>query len=355
MRLAQGASGAVPLAAAMPMLIASYPPARRGRAIGVNIAGVYSGLSVGPVAGGFLTQALGWRSIFLLTAALSLGVFAVAAVRLPADHQKQTSEKLDLPGSGLSAVALCSMMIGLALLPRPNGIGLLVASFAVLAGFAFWELRAPSPLLDVRLFGSNRVFLLSNVAALVNYSATAGVGFLLSLYLQRVRGLDPRGAGVVLVTQPVLMALLSGPAGRLSERIEPRRLATAGMALTTVGLLVLAFIGAATPMWLVVVALALLGIAFAAFSSPNTNAVMSSVEQRQLGIASATLGTMRGVGQMLSLGLCGLLFATLVGFVPVQDVPIDDFVRVVRTAFALFAGLCFCGIFASSARGKVHG
>ncbi len=354
-RLLQGAVGAVPLAVSMPLLIATWPPAQRGRAVGVNIAGVYTGLSLGPVLGGLLTQAFGWRSIFWLTSAMALAIGLVAAAHLPADRRDRNLEKLDLFGSFLSALALCAMMVGLSRLPHLDGIGLLLLSVAALLGFALFELRVKSPLFDVRLFAGNRVFLFSNLAALINYSATAGVGFLLSLYLQRVKGLDPRGTGLVLVVQPAIMALLSAPAGKLSERIEPRRLATAGMALTTLGLLVLTFLDAKTSMWVVLVGLAVLGVAFALFSSPNTNAVMSSVDKRRLGVASATLGTMRGVGQMLSLGLCGLLFSVLIGYVPMPDVPIEDFVRVMRTAFGVFAALCFCGIFASCARGCVHG
>lgn len=354
LRLLQGAAGAVPLAASMPLLIATWPAEKRGRALGINVAGVYTGLSVGPVLGGFLTEALGWRSIFMLTAVMAFGIALFAASRLPASPKSRASEGLDLPGSVLSAVMLCSAMIGLSRLPHRDGVALLALSLAALVSFAIWELRAKSPLFDVRLFAANRVFLFSNLAALVNYAATAGVGFLLSLHLQRVKGLGPRDAGLILVVQPALMAVLSAPAGKLSERVEPRRLATAGMALTTLGLLLLAFVGPTTGMWLVLLALALLGVAFAVFSSPNTNAVMSSVTARQLGIASATLGTMRSVGQMLSLGLCGLLFGLMLGHVRVADVPVEQFVKVLRTAFGVFAAMCFAGMFASGARGKLR-
>jgi EmrB/QacA subfamily drug resistance transporter len=355
LRLIQGAAGAVPLATSLPLLIAIWPAATRGRAVGVNVAGVYTGLAVGPVLGGILTQAFGWRSIFLLTAALALAVGLVAALYLPPDRREQSAQRLDLPGSALSALGLCAMMVGLSRLPRPDGIGLLASSAAALAGFAFWELRVKDPLFDVRLFAGNRVFLFSNLAALVNYSATAGVGFLLSLYLQRVKGLQPRDAGLVLVVQPAFMALLSTSAGKLSERVEPERLATAGMALAAAGLFLLAAIGASTPIWVVLLALALLGIAFAMFSSPNTNAVMSSVEKHQLGVASATLGTMRGVGQVLSLGICGLLFALMVGSVPMHEVRVEQLVRVLRTAFGAFGVLCLAGVVARGGRGKVHG
>jgi len=354
LRAAQGALGAIPLAASMPLLVAAWPPAKRGRALGVLVAGVYSGLSLGPVLGGFLTHALGWRSIFFLTAAAALAVGLIAAWRLPPDPPQRSEGRFDFAGSLLSATALCALMLGLARLPGTEGFVLLAASGAALAGFVVRELRATSPLLDLRLFARNRVFLLSNIAALVNYSATAAVGLLLSLYLQRLKGLDPRGAGLVLVVQPVIMALLSTPAGRLSERVEPRLLATVGMGLTAAGLALLAFLAPDTPTWVVVTALALLGVAFALFSSPNTNAVMNSVQRSQLGVASATLGTMRSLGQMLSLGLTGLLFALFVGDQRIEDAPVAGFLHALRVAFALFAVLCFLGAFASRARGTVH-
>jgi EmrB/QacA subfamily drug resistance transporter len=355
LRALQGALGAFPLAASMPLLVASWPPEKRGRALGVLIAGVYSGLSLGPVLGGVLTHAFGWRSIFYLTAAAALVIGLVAAGRLPPDPPQRTEGRLDLPGSLLSGLALCTLMLGLARVPTAAGFGLLATSGAALVGFGLRELRAPSPLLDLRLFARNRSFLFSNLAALVNYSATAGVGLLLSLYLQRLKGFDPRGAGLVLVVQPALMALLSAPAGRLSERVEPRLLATAGMLLTAAGLAVLALVGPTTPTWLIVVALAVLGVAFALFSSPNTNAVMNSVERHQLGVASATLGTMRSVGQMLSLGVCGLLFELFIGHQPIATAPVPAFVQALRVAFGLFAALCFLGAFASRARGRMHG
>lgn len=350
----QGALGALPLAAGMPLIMATWPRERRGRALGITISGVYVGLSLGPVLGGLLTHALGWRSIFLVTAVAGLAVWLVAARSLPPDPPRRVEGRFDLPGSALGALTLLLLMIGLARVPTAPGFVLLGASGVAAAGFVVRELRAASPLLDVRLLARNPSFLFSNLAALVNYCATAGVGLLLSIYLQRTKGFDPRGAGLVLTVQPALMAALSAPAGRLSERIEPRLLATVGMALTAVGLTLLAFVDDATPLGVVVAALALLGVAFALFSSPNTNAVMASVAPSQLGIASATLGTMRSVGQMLSLGICGLLFGFFIGPIRVQEAPVADFLGAMQVAFVVFAGLCVLGVFASGARSRMH-
>jgi MFS family permease len=220
--------------------------------------------------------------------------------------------------------------------------------------FALWEARTASPLLDVSLFRKNRVFALSNLAALIHYSATFAVGFLLSLYLQYIKGFTPDGAGTVLVAQPAVMALLSPFAGRLSDVIEPRVVASLGMGMTAAGLLMLTFLVPDTSLGLILAALLLLGLGFALFSSPNTNAVMGAVEKRYYGVASGILGTMRLVGQMLSMGLVMLIFALYLGKAHIRPANYHLFLAGVRTAFAVFGVLCALGVFASLARGNVR-
>ena len=207
---------------------------------------------------------------------------------------------------------------------------------------------------NVRALRGNVPFIYSNIAALINYSATFAVSFLLSLYLQYLKALSPQQAGFILVTQPAMMAVFSPMAGRLSDRIEPRRVVSAGMAMTAVGLTVFAFLTSATPMPLIVADLALIGLGFALFSSPNTNAIMASVERRFYGIAAAMQSTMRLVGQMLSMGFVMLVFAVVIGRVQITPEYFQPFLHATRIAFAASAALCFVGIYFSLARGKMH-
>lgn len=230
------------------------------------------------------------------------------------------------------------------------GLGL-----ASLAGFVLLERRVRSPVLDISLFSGNQVFALSNVAALVNYSATSAVGFLLSLYLQYVRGLDARGAGLVLVAGPVVQAAISPLAGRLSDKVEPRIVASIGMGLTVVGLISFSFLGSGTPLGLIVAGLVLLGAGFGLFSSPNMNAIMGCVERRNYGIAAGMVATMRMVGQMFSMGIAMLLLAVFVGRVQITPAQHAGLLPAMRVAFVVFAALCLGGVFASLARGKLHG
>jgi EmrB/QacA subfamily drug resistance transporter len=352
-RVVQGAGAAMLFATSTAILTSSFPPGQRGRALGINVASVYIGLSIGPFIGGVLTQNFGWRSIFLLGTALA-AVAALLAWRIEGEWAEARGEPFDLAGALIYGAAVALGMYGLSRLPGFDGAALMLAGAAGLAGFVAWERRAAKPLLNVDLFRYNRVFALSSLAALINYAATTAVGFLLSLYLQYVRGLSPQGAGLVLAAQPIMQALFSPAAGRLSDRIESRIVASAGMAMTAAGLLLLIFVGPATPLWYIIGSLLLLGFGFALFSSPNTNAVMSSVTRRDYGVASATLGTMRLLGQMASLGVAMLLFALFIGPVQITPEVYPAFLAAMRTAFILFSALCVAGVFASLARGNVR-
>jgi MFS family permease len=215
-------------------------------------------------------------------------------------------------------------------------------------------LRFEDPVIDIRLFRYNTVFAFSNLAALINYAATFAVIFLLSLYLQQVRGFSPQAAGTLLVIQPLVQAVLSPLAGRLSDRIEPRTVASIGMSLTLVGLVLLVFVGPLISIYYIAGCLAFLGLGFALFVSPNTNAIMSSVDRRMYGVASAMVGTMRQMGMMFSMGIVMMILALHLGQAEIGPENVDDYVGSMRTAFTVFAVLCLGGIFASLARGRVN-
>ncbi len=208
-------------------------------------------------------------------------------------------------------------MYGFSSLTRTLGVWLVVIGLILIVIFTARERKVKNPLLDITLFRHNTVFVFSNLAALINYSATFAVSFLLSLYLQYIKGLSPLHAGVILVAQPVVQAIFSPFAGRLSDRIEPRIVASIGMSLTAFGLGLLILLNNQASILFIVVVLFTLGLGFALFSSPNTNAIMSSVEQQFYGVASGTLATMRITGQMLSMGIVMLIFALHIGDVPI--------------------------------------
>ncbi len=352
-RAAQGVGSAMLFSTAIPLLIAAYPPSERGRALGFNIAAVYLGLALGPVLGGLITQHLGWQMLFWLTAGLG-GAALTLAVRTPMpEPARPPGGRYDTAGAVLYTAAVIALGLSFPLLPAPWGIVLLATGIAGLAGFAVRSFRVTQPVLDLRLFRANRVFLFSNLAALISYAAASSVPVLLSLYLQHIQGLPAGRAGLVLLTQPILMTLFSPLAGRLSDRFQPRLVVTLGMAVTTAGTALLIFLTTETPLAAVIGALGLLGLGFAFFSSPNTNAVLGSVPPASTGVATAVLSTMRVTGFVLSMGLVMLVLAVHVGREPLAPPVYPQFMASLRMAFPVMTGLGVLGIFSSLARGNV--
>lgn len=252
------------------------------------------------------------------------------------------------------ALSLIGVMYGLSLLPDITGFVITFTGIILMAAFVWWELNEKNPLLEMKLFLKNRVFAFSNLAALINYSATFAVTFFMSLYLQYVRGLSPEFAGFVLVIQPVAQAVVSPFAGKLSDRIEPGIIASAGMGLNALGLFMLVFISDSTPFVLFAAVLAVLGLGFGLFSSPNLNAIMTSVEKKYYGVASGTQGTMRLIGQMLSMGMATMILAFFIGRVVITPDNHGQFISGMHAAFALFTVLCIVGVFFSMVRGKLR-
>jgi EmrB/QacA subfamily drug resistance transporter len=353
-RVLQGIGSAMIFGTGVAILTSVFAPSERGRVLGLNVAAVYVGLSLGPFFGGILTQQLGWRSIFLSVVPLGLIVILFVVWRLQGEWAEARGEAFDLAGSAIYALALVALMYGFSLLPGLSGVGLIAAGLVGFVAFAAWEVRVKAPVLNLNLFLNNRTFTLSNLAALINYSATSAVTFLLSLYLQYIHVLTPQQAGVVLIPQPIVQAVFSPLAGWLSDRIEPRIVASAGMTLTAIGLGLFVLIGESTPLWSIIARLVILGFGFALFSSPNINAIMGSVARKHYGVASGTSGTMRLVGQTLSLGIATLLFALYIGRVEITPAVYPQFLASVKTAFGVFAVLCVGGIFASLARGTLR-
>jgi EmrB/QacA subfamily drug resistance transporter len=351
-RVLQGIGGAMIFGTSIAIVTTIYPPAERGKILGLTTAAVYVGLSIGPPVSGFLTQYFSWRSIFAIDAIIGLIIIVAAFWKLKGEWIGARGEKFDAAGSVVYGISLLALMYGFSELPSTLGLVAMAAGILGIVSFIIFESKITSPVLNIRLFKESLVFSLSNVAALINYSATFAVGFLMSLYLQYIKGFDPQTAGLVLLVQPVLMAILSPFSGRLSDRLEPRVLASIGMAISTAGLCILIFLGQNTSIALVIAGLAVLGIGFGFFSSPNTNAVMSSIERKYYGVASGTLGTMRLVGQMLSLGIVTVMFALFLGHAAITIENFPLFLASFRTAFIVFAVLCFGGVFASYARGK---
>ncbi|RLI78942.1 MFS transporter [Archaeoglobales archaeon] len=349
-RVVQGIGGAMIFATGIAIITSVFPPAERGKAIGINVGAVYVGLSLGPFIGGYLTQNFGWRSLFFVNVPIGILALLLTLWKLKGEWAEARGEKFDFIGSIIYSLTLLTVIYGL----TESAIHFLFAGLILLLAFVLYESKIKHPVLEIRLFKENLTFSLSSLAALLNYAATFAVGFILSLYLQYIKNLNPQQAGIILIAQPVLMAIFAPFAGWLSDRIEPRIVASAGMAVTALSLFVFIGIDSTTTMNLIIANLMLLGFGLGLFSSPNTNAIMGSVERKFFGIASATVATMRLIGQILSMALVMLVFSIVMGRVEITPEYHPLFIESVKLAFTIFAAICFVGIFASLGRGRLR-
>jgi EmrB/QacA subfamily drug resistance transporter len=351
-RVFQGLGSAMMFGTAMAIITSVFPKEKRGKALGIVVASVYAGLTLGPFVGGIITKWWGWQGIFLVIVPFALISFVFSVLYLHQEWADAKGEKFDWKGSLIYALAIVSLMYGFSKLPEISGVLYTLFGIITFIVFIYFEKNQDFPVINIRLFQNNKVFAFSNYAALINYSATFAIGFSLSLYLQYIKGLNPQEAGQVLVVQPILMTIFSPITGKLSDKIDAGKLASIGMALISAGLFVIAFIGQNSSILFIVSILFVFGIGYALFSSPNSNAIMSSVEKKYYGIASGTVGTMRLIGQMSSMGIAMMVFSIFIGKVEINPSNYSEFIHSIRTVFLIFAILCFIGIFFSLARGK---
>jgi MFS family permease len=288
------------------------------------VAAVYLGYSVGPFLGGYLTQYLGWRTIFFVNVFLGAITILFVCSRLKGEWYETDETKFDLTGSIIYSITLLLIMYGFSHLSTMLGVWLILLGALGFLIFIKWETKSRSPVLNI------------------------------SLYLQYIKRLAPGNAGFILVSQPIVQAFFSPIAGKLSDRIEPRIVASTGMTLTGVGLFMLAFLDEKTTVMFITSSLVILGFGFAPFSSPTISAVMGSVESRFYGVASGTLGTMRAMGMVFSMGITLLIFSIYIGKVQITLEYYPVFLKCLKLAFAFFGALCFAGIFTSLAKGNVR-
>ena len=355
LRMLQGVGAAMTVTTGMAIVTSVFPPERRGKAIGIYVAAVYVGLSAGPFGGGIMAQHFGWRSIFIVTTAIGLLSTLVAIMGLKGNEWADAAgEPMDVFGSLLYGAALVLLVYGVTQLPAwPAGV-MVLAGLLLLFIFIRYEMNLKYPVFEIRLFSTNRMFAFSSTAALIHYAATFAVTFLLSLYLQYIKDMSPQATGLLLVAQPVCMAVFSPLAGKMSDRLEAWKIASAGMAMTAVGLAALVMVDGRTSLYVIAVILIILGIGFALFSSPNMSAIMGAVAPQYYGTASGTVSTMRLVGQMASMALVTVVFAVMIGKTAISPDNYAQFLSSMHFCLIFFTGLCIVGILFSLYRGTMR-
>ncbi len=357
-RCLQGVSAAMLYATQVAIVSSVFPPEKRGQYIGILIAVIYVGLASGPLLGGLLVDALGWRASFQLQIPLAIAVLYIGLIKVDSEWVSEQDlairGRFDVVGAINYAVAIALICFGVTQLPDVTGYGIIVTGIAAMILFGSRAKNMQHPIWDVKLFFSNRVFTLSCLASLIMYSATYANVVLVSLYLQYLKDFTATQAGLMMMIQPTVMALLSPMAGKLSDRIEPRILASTGMAITASGLALLSLLDSSSTLGAIIAPLIVTGVGFSLFSTPNTNAIMSSVTKRSFGSASAAIATMRILGQMTSMILVTLALAITLGPVQISPEYFPLLEQSIKFSFTLAALLCLPGLYFSLVRGQIH-
>ncbi len=351
-RVIQGIGSSMVFATGIALLTSVFPSSERGKAIGLNVTAVYIGLSSAPIIGGYMISWLNWQSLFYGPILIGLISAIASRIGIRTEWAEAKNETFDYKGTLIYIPSMSVFMYGFSQLPSIEAIVLTLLGLLGMLWFIQTELRVATPVLNITLFKTNRTFAFANLAALINYATTFAVTFVLSLYLQYIKGLSARDAGTVLVVQPVIMAIMAMWAGRFSDKHDPRILASLGMGISAIGLLLLVPINTNTSTAYLIGALGILGLGFGLFSSPNTNSIMGSVDKRFLGLASGTVGTMRLTGQMISMGIATLILQLYIGKEAINRTNHQQFIWAISASFIVFVLLSVVGVWASLKRGK---
>ena len=345
-RVFQGIGIAFSNVSAIAMVVQAVKPQNRGKALGFTVTGIYLAGSLSPVFSGFLVYNFGWRSMFYFVMPFLAVCVVLMILRIPQEWITYADSRIDGLGYVLYGIGILLFIYGFTNLMTGFGAISIIIGFLLLVIFGYYELRAESPAFNMNLF-RNAKFTSSNVAALCSYLAIASLTTILNYHFQYVRGWNAQMSGIMLIVTPIIMAILAPNSGKLSDKIHPQKLAAIGMSIATVALVILVFLDASTPLYLIVIAMVLQGVGMGLFTTPNTNAIMSSVPANETPNASAAQSAMRTIGQTMSLGLLTLIFAWIMGSLELSSQYAGMIVEASQLICIICTGICIIAILAS--------
>ncbi|PHR29813.1 MAG: MFS transporter [Desulfotalea sp.] len=350
-RFIQGIGAAMITSTSFAILNSVCPPAERGKATGIVVCCVYLGISAGPILAGLMIEYLGWRWIFFSAVPVEIVILIFAVTRLKGEWAEAAGEPFDWIGSLLYMIALFCIIIGvLEVHQLPLAKWLIGMGVFLMFLFLYYENTLRHPILPLRKIAGNRVFALSNLATWLNYAASFGIMFFFSIYLQIIRGVSPKMTGFILIIQPLLQAACAPVAGRLADKYSPAPIATFGMILCSFGLFICTFISATSTYFHIISILVVMGLGFGFFSTPNSTAIMASIERRDYGLASSMIATMRTYGMLTAMTLITTLLSFYLGDQPISGATAIGFIATMHSAMIIFTLLSIVGIFCSLAR-----
>ncbi|MHA1868915.1 MAG: MFS transporter [Candidatus Heimdallarchaeaceae archaeon] len=353
LRFLQGFGGALTYATGTAILANTFSPEIKGKIFGINISSVYFGLTTGPVVGGLIVSYFSWRGIFVVISLLGVLSSILIMSKVDINLEKISDERFDFLGALFYTLTLFALLYGFRILPKTVGYILIGSSILFSLFFIFWESKVTNPLIQLSIFKNNRFFTFANLTSITYYASVSAIAFLINLFLQNVKNLSPQVVGFILLSRPLSQALVAPFGGLLSDRVEHRILTTIGTILGALSLLFFLFLNANTPIYLILLSLIIGGIGFGLFSSPNTNSIMSGVGRKYYNTASALIGTMRTIGQTISMGIVTIVFAILIGKEQVGTAIYNSkLIESTNILFTIFLGISIVASIFSYLRGK---
>ncbi|MBQ6511942.1 MFS transporter [Methanobrevibacter sp.] len=318
----------------------------RGKALGIIITGVYLGTSASPVICGFLVHNFGWRSIFIFSIIFIALCVILLKMKITPEWKTNENDKIDRIGSVLYMVGISLLIYGFSALITTTGKISLVMGIIILVIYFSYELKQKSPVFDVNLFRT-KAFTAYNLAGMFGYFAAMVFTTLINYHFQYVKGFNPELTGFILIVSPIVMSITAPYAGKLSDKMHPQKIATVGMVITTFSMIILSFLDKNTPLYIIILAMALQAFGTGLFSSPNLNAVMSSVDEKDAAFASAGQLATRAIGQSMSLGLLTLVFSWIMGNLELSPIYSNMIVQSSQIIFAVCSIACVFAIITS--------
>ncbi len=314
-RAVQGIGAALMMPGTLSIITNAFPPAERGRAIGIWAGVSAIALAVGPLVGGWLTEDVSWRAIFFLNLPVAAAAIGVTLFAAEESRDETVDRRIDYPGIAALTVGLAALVLGLV---EANGwgwgsariIGLFTLAVVALAGFGWIERRSPAPVVDFAFFRSRQFFGASAVAFMVTFAMFA-MFFFLALYMQNILGYSPLETGVRFLPSTLLVMVAGPVSGRLSDTLGPRRLMTGGLVLIAASMAWQSRVDTDTSYGYLLPAFMVMGLGIGLVMSPMSAAAMNAVDRTKAGVASGTLSMARMVGGTFGVAALGALVATV--------------------------------------------
>ena len=353
-RMLQGIGAAMTYATSLALVMSLFTAENRGTALGLASGSVYIGLACGPLIGGWLTETFGWRSVFMFPIPLLFISFVLVTTRIKGEWKSEGQQKVDWTGAFIFAIWATALFVGVSSLPKLESILLILIGILCLVGFLYQQANSKYPLIRFKRIITNHVFSHSLVASSCTYASNYPLIFLFSLYLQYIQNLTPIQAGKIMVLQAVMMATTAPISGRLSDKYEPRIIATSGCLIMFCAFSILRGVGTTTSLYLIGGALMTLGFGFGLFTTPNNNAALSSIDKSALSIGSALLNMARISGNMFGTALVLVLVSVFIGDKAITPARYGALLTVIHWALSISCINALTGAYFSFTRGNIR-